>query len=391
MKIRVFRGFTLVELLVVIAIIGVLIALLLPAVQAAREAARRMSCSNHLKQIGIGIHNFHDSQNGLVPITVGTDGNDYMRVSFFALLYPFIEQPGLHEFIANNTITNPGGVSAGSYRLVVADYSSGTTVSGWWAQVDPNTKQALGSVSIYRCPSRRGAAQALYDKDAAGDVPGPLGDYATPIIKQGSGGGNYWHYFYGQASSQFNDHCRDNRSPFRMAIVTYNSAGFPVPTTWQVRDTFAWWEDGTSNQLVLGEKHIPINRLGISRNGANASTDYRPYVADCSYLVGGRWGAPGMARNILSFAPNLARPDEYQADSIDPLSVPEGTASDKWYNGLATGILLRGSYDFGSSHPGVCQFLLGDGSVRSLTNTTPKFEVLAHLVHVSDGKEVTLP
>jgi prepilin-type N-terminal cleavage/methylation domain-containing protein len=88
------RGFTLVELLVVIAIIGVLISLLLPAVQSAREAARRMQCSNHLKQLALAVHNFHDTRNALPPSAIFNH-----RPSFWGLIYPYIEQQSLYDLL----------------------------------------------------------------------------------------------------------------------------------------------------------------------------------------------------------------------------------------------------------------------------------------------------
>ena len=89
-------GFTLVELLVVIAIIGVLVALLLPAVQAAREAARRSSCGNNLKQLGIALHNFHDVNLSFPP---GAVDDDTMSLGWGAAILPFMEQQPLYQRI----------------------------------------------------------------------------------------------------------------------------------------------------------------------------------------------------------------------------------------------------------------------------------------------------
>ena len=97
---KIQRAFTLVELLVVIAIIGILIALLLPAVQSAREAARRMQCSSHLHQLGVALLNYENSHN-MLPLGLNMDGADWhvpwTGHTAFALLLPFIESGGLHD------------------------------------------------------------------------------------------------------------------------------------------------------------------------------------------------------------------------------------------------------------------------------------------------------
>src|SRR6056297_3108128 len=101
------RGFTLVELLVVIAIIGVLVGLLLPAVQSAREAARRMQCSNNLKQLGLAMHNYHSTLNLFPSGVINPAGDDPngkhgsgapgMGGPWICLMLPYIEQPALHD------------------------------------------------------------------------------------------------------------------------------------------------------------------------------------------------------------------------------------------------------------------------------------------------------
>ena len=141
------RAFTLVELLVVIAIIGVLVALLLPAVQAAREAARRMQCGNHLKQIGLGLQNYHDVFNSLPYGARSRRGSDPLTFtnlwgpSWYVGILPFCEQKNLADLIEQRGIVG-AGASTGS------DYSWLTTTGAAVSQAAHNQK-----IPWMLCPS----------------------------------------------------------------------------------------------------------------------------------------------------------------------------------------------------------------------------------------------
>ncbi|MDR3198145.1 MAG: DUF1559 domain-containing protein [Planctomycetaceae bacterium] len=118
------NGFTLVELLVVIAIIGVLIALLLPAVQAAREAANRMSCTNHLKQLALAEHNMHDKLEHFSPASRPQNLNNQMWAGYLTPLLSYFEQEALYETVKAACAANHQTWQPGNFTYNGATYES---------------------------------------------------------------------------------------------------------------------------------------------------------------------------------------------------------------------------------------------------------------------------
>ena len=138
------QGFTLIELLVVIAIIAVLIGLLLPAVQAAREAARRAQCSNNLKQLGIAMHNYHDTVGSFPTLLWAIPGNNNnslpnntFRASFFQMILPFMEQTPVYNAI-NFSVPFARGPDNGRINLTALT----TQIAGFMCPSDPSPNQS---------------------------------------------------------------------------------------------------------------------------------------------------------------------------------------------------------------------------------------------------------
>jgi len=142
------RGFTLIELLVVIAIIAILIALLLPAVQQAREAARRTQCKNHMKQLGLALHNYHDTHLVFPPSAIGRCLTPDLNSSGLVMLFPFMDQAPLYnQANFNGSFSNNEG--SGYESGLVGTHAGDPATNGNWALV--TTK-----IPAFLCPSDNG-------------------------------------------------------------------------------------------------------------------------------------------------------------------------------------------------------------------------------------------
>ncbi|PQO36788.1 prepilin-type cleavage/methylation domain-containing protein [Blastopirellula marina] len=184
------RGFTLVELLVVIAIIGVLIALLLPAVQQAREAARRMTCSNQFKQIGIALHNYHDTFGSLPPGIVTTN-----QTCWLTHILPQIEQGSLYDQI------DAAGAFDEPWEDVPAMVSTG------------NTPLAKTIIDGYICPSdtgdgvnkRLGNSTNQFGKSNYIGIFSAYYNSTNATATNGNGGSDRQATFFDNSSTSFRD------------------------------------------------------------------------------------------------------------------------------------------------------------------------------------------
>lgn len=337
-------GFTLIELLVVIAIIAILIALLVPAVQKVREAAARTQCINHLKQIGLAIHGYHDSTKFLPPDRIVNDW-----ATWAVLIMPHIEQD--------------------------AAFRKWNLQRRYAEQVGGANDPRPFNVPAYFCPSRRGPTAfsnnytfqsgAANDAGAADDLtggPGGLGDYVSVAGTANNDGAMRISMPFGIV----NNANVSGTGPFNKsgpgAVVTNFSGKVKLVTI----------TDGTSNTLLVGEKFVrPKSQWGKNEDRSvydgNNQNNFRRFL-----------GRDATKFNPITYVsddppnPILGDP-RIQDDFLDPVS----------------GLMVKPNQCFGSWHSGICNFVLADGTVRSIS-VNMSIEALTLLGLPSDGQPVKL-
>jgi prepilin-type N-terminal cleavage/methylation domain-containing protein len=317
-------GFTLVELLVVIAIIGILVALLLPAVQAAREAARRTKCVNNLKNVALALHNYHDAFKAFPPATEQNPGEDpgnhgRLRANWAILVLPYLEEQNLHdrfELTATNRISD--GRSA----------------------ADPGEWTERGTeLDVMLCPSDEGLGSRFTGSSSARGSGGTAND----------GNGNWARGNYGLNAFQFwpsNWNQDDN-------------AGQPYADNWNVGVAtinkglrIGQITDGTTHTIMLAEMRVglvPEDRRGVWAMGMCGSSFHCRHVTngpaspnDCS----------GIDDDTLMDGPvRLANQASFQANCMNV-----------GYN------LSSGQSVVRSVHPGGVHAAMADASVRFISD-----------------------
>jgi prepilin-type N-terminal cleavage/methylation domain-containing protein/prepilin-type processing-associated H-X9-DG protein len=241
------RGFTLIELLVVIAIIGALVALLLPAVQSARESARRMQCVNNMKQLGLAVQNYHDIHNSLPlgRIWKPLPGNPFptffagaQNTTWFTLMLPQFEQLGLYN--AYNCDLGIEGIPVGGVP------------AGFWA----NSTVVKTKLGLFQCPSDSSRAFAA-PYPGFGTLEASRGNYAV------SWGNTQW----GQANSV-------GGTPTQNTPVVYRRSAFGHQVV-----RLSEIQDGTSQTVFTGElvQGGQYDSRGLIWSvGSNFTTRYTP-------------------------------------------------------------------------------------------------------------------
>jgi len=321
------RGFTLVELLVVIAIIGVLVALLLPAVQSAREAARRTSCNNKLKQSALALHNYESVYKALPSRQCGSGTlNDVntrpthclVLVGWTSLL-PFTEQQALYDQI---------------YSIQIQPFADNI-----WTLAQPVHLQ---------CPSDNGKADPNPGRVVRG-----YSSYAFCSGDDASG------------SQAF----PDERTNFAEAVLTLpikNRGIFGRHSYTRMAEI----SDGTSNTVALGERSRPNKIFDRGAVAVDATANASAYVPlSCRALYSGSTYIPSATMFTTDNAPGYrwAAGNAYFA-ALTTILPPNSASCVFGASGSISAHLYQGVWSASSEHPGGAQVAMADGSTRFINN-----------------------